>query len=456
MLLKVVPGGSTGGGTSSSTKASYKPVQVALMNEVALFSQELISPTTNATTTAGFANHLRHLRDHEPDTILVRYHAPPPSSSTPAHPSQSTPLLVPLRPDAEFLASRPTVPVSLMGSPGFGHRMGEPYDGWFSACLGYEAHLVYVGDFEREVLAHAPLQSPSASPSVSSGGGSVAGPAALSSWLPSVISSYIPSLFSQTEVQQKKPTLVYNECAPFLVTNRASLRDFSQRFEDEGSTGMDMTKFRPNIVVDTDSNDDDDDNNNNDNDQVNIGHNASVQRKALQPWEEDYWAELTIHQTGNINEAGSAIPSAQEGEPQPRPCCKIQLTANCGRCTSINVDYATGRPAAGEQGTALKKLMRDRRVDAGEKYTPIFGRYGYLVDGDGGGGNGSGDGLVGGQERFSTTKMPGQEDGVSTGQPVSDKGPNQRRGVQICVGDRVVVSRRNEARDVWAWPQYKN
>lgn len=425
MLLKVIPGGGDGDTTG---KTSYKPVQVALMNEAALFSQELISPTTNATTTAGFANH--HHRYQEPDTILVRYHAPA------AHPGgQSAPLLVPLRPDAELLASRPAVPVSLMGSPGFGHRMGEPYDGWFSACLGYEAHLVYVGDFERDVLAHGP--TPSSVPTGSSGGG--AGPSALSSWLPSAISSYIPSLFSQTEVQQKKkPTLVYNECAPFLVTNKASLRNFSKRFEDEGSTGMDMTKFRPNIVVDSASDDDDDDDDE---------HDTSTQSPTLQPWEEDYWAELTIHhhQTSNI-----AVNEADSAAQQPRlPCCKIQLTANCGRCTSINVDYATGRPAAGEQGTALKKLMRDRRVDAGEKYTPIFGRYGYLVD----------DGLNSGdEEHLPTTEVTGKDDDdVNTGQqqPGSDKGATtERRGVQICVGDRVVVSRRNEARDVWAWPKY--
>jgi glycine hydroxymethyltransferase len=32
----------------------------------------------------------------------------------------------------------------------------------------------------------------------------------------------------------------------------------------------------------------------------------------------------------------------------------------------------------GESGKVLKKLMADRRVDSGAKYSPVFGRYGFL------------------------------------------------------------------------------
>jgi hypothetical protein len=56
----------------------------------------------------------------------------------------------------------------------------------------------------------------------------------------------------------------------------------------------------------------------------------------------------------------------------------------CGRCTSLNVDYSTGRTAKGERGTVLKKLMSDRRVDTGSKYSPVFGRYGFLTNNPGG------------------------------------------------------------------------
>lgn len=35
----------------------------------------------------------------------------------------------------------------------------------------------------------------------------------------------------------------------------------------------------------------------------------------------------------------------------------------------------------GESGKLLKKMMKDRRVDKGNKWTPIFGRYGFPVSG---------------------------------------------------------------------------
>jgi uncharacterized protein YcbX len=34
----------------------------------------------------------------------------------------------------------------------------------------------------------------------------------------------------------------------------------------------------------------------------------------------------------------------------------------------------------GESGNLLKKMMRDRRIDRGNKWTPIFGRYGFPVN----------------------------------------------------------------------------
>jgi len=56
----------------------------------------------------------------------------------------------------------------------------------------------------------------------------------------------------------------------------------------------------------------------------------------------------------------------------------------------------------GESGSLLKKMMKDRRVDPGHKWTPIFGRYGFPT-----------------------------------------------HGGEIGVGDEVVVSRRNEKHTVW-------
>ena len=123
--------------------------------------------------------------------------------------------------------------------------------------------------------------------------------------------------------------ITFADCAPVLVVTEESLANVSARLPDDES--MDVTKLRPNIVL----------------------------RKAPGAFDEDYWAELDTAQT------------------------KISLTHKCARCQSLNVDYVTGRFANGESGMILKKLMQDRRVDAGTKYSPIFGRYGFPDRGKG-------------------------------------------------------------------------
>lgn len=122
---------------------------------------------------------------------------------------------------------------------------------------------------------------------------------------------------------------------------------------------MDHTKFRPNIVI----------------------------RGASSAYEEDFWGELAVARDGGGDAAADI---------------KIILTANCARCSSINVDFNTGAPGKGKDGQIFKLLQRDRRVDKGAKWSPIFGRYGF--------------------------GSKGSEGGV------------------LRVGDRVVVSRRNEER----------
>lgn len=167
-------------------------------------------------------------------------------------------------------------------------------------------------------------------------------------WFSKITSSVLGSS------SQDEAWLTFTDVAPFMVATEASLRNVSARMSD--GSQVDMCKFRPNIVVDGED-----------------------------EWSEDYWAELTF-----------------KGED------RLLLTGNCGRCTSLNVDYDTGRPAAGEQGAVLKKLMKDRRVDKGVKYSPIFGRYGFLPPGE--------------------------------------------TGFAISVGDEVAVAQRQEERSTWDWP----
>ncbi|CAM1511467.1 Fc.00g089800.m01.CDS01 [Cosmosporella sp. VM-42] len=168
----------------------------------------------------------------------------------------------------------------------------------------------------------------------------------------SSITSYV------TGTTEEEDWLTFSDCAPYLVTTEESLKNVSARLS-EGD--VEMYKFRPNIVLDGD-----------------------------EKWDEDFWAELSIN-----------------GEHT------ITLTKMCNRCSSLNVDYDTGRVAKGERGMVLKKLMSDRRVDAGAKWSPVFGRYGFL------------------------TSTPRGEDGDN---------------VAVSIGDSVEVTKRTTERTVWDWP----
>ncbi|KAK0637427.1 hypothetical protein B0T17DRAFT_588286 [Bombardia bombarda] len=170
------------------------------------------------------------------------------------------------------------------------------------------------------------------------------------------------------------PWLTFTDVAPLLVTSESSLRDVHSRLDsaklDDTSDANFMYKFRPNIAVDGEGED---------------------------AWAEDFWAELTVGGEG--------------GQQEP---IRLLLTGNCGRCTSLNVDYTTGRPAVGEMGNVLKKLMKDRRVDKGSKWTPVFGRYAFIA---------------GAEEKEAAA--------VS---------------IDIRVGDVVQVTKRSDERTVWDWP----
>jgi uncharacterized protein YcbX len=146
-------------------------------------------------------------------------------------------------------------------------------------------------------------------------------------------------------------TVNFSDGAALLVTSEASLGDLHPRLPD--GEDVVLEKFRPNIVVDGEG----------------------------RAWDEDFWSELTVLPLG----------------------ARIVLTSNCARCTSINVDLSKGRMGDGESGKLLKKMMRDRRVDTGNKWSPIFGRYGF---------------------------------------------PTQAG--EIRVGDQVVVSKRNKEHTVWS------
>lgn len=229
--------------------------------------------------------------------VEVRYRMANPRLIEPNSSTNST-LKIPLIPDFEKLD---TLEVVMHESKTTAYKMLEEYNHWFSECFGYKVVLAYLGDGLRPVLGNLP---PTSQPN---------------GWFSS-IASYLPG--------RRDSGISFSDCAPFLVVSEASLEDVHIRLQ--GDEKMDITKFRPNIVLDGE-----------------------------EKWDEDFWGGLRIKDT------------------------EIILTANCIRCTSVNIDYETGKPGTGDSGTVLKKLMKDRRVDAGAKYSPVFGRYGFLGAGSG-------------------------------------------------------------------------
>ncbi|OAQ82053.1 mosc domain-containing protein [Purpureocillium lilacinum] len=206
----------------------------------------------------------------------------------------------PLYPSVEELEQ---VEVSLHTSAASAYDMGNKYATWFTDRLGMEIRLAFIGNGSRPVLgSHAP----------NSKSGLIKGR------LVRRLRGMVPGLALPAE------RLAFNDIAHYLVVTEESNNQVTSRLAV--GCEMDVTKFRPNIVV----------------------------KGASGPFVEDYWGELTF-------EGGIQMP----------------LTANCYRCQSIIVDYDTGKTATDDSGMVWKKLNKDRRVDKGAKYSPVFGRYGY-------------------------------------------------------------------------------
>jgi uncharacterized protein YcbX len=141
--------------------------------------------------------------------------------------------------------------------------------------------------------------------------------------------SWLSSL--EGKLASPSSSINFSDTGALLVTTESSLNAVSALLTSQPAV---LEKFRPNIVLDGES-----------------------------AWDEDFWSELTI----------SPSFSSQ--------ALKVFLTSNCARCTSINVDLSKGRMGEDESGSLLKKMMKGRRVDKGQKWEPIFGRYGFPAQG---------------------------------------------------------------------------
>jgi len=202
------------------------------------------------------------------------------------------------------------IDITMHLSPTKAFKMGQKYNAWLSDCFGYEVILAYLGGNLRDVRMTSNLDRPKAS----------------TGWL-STLSSRATELAFGTG-DSGRSQITFADCAPYLIVSEKSMEDVHSRLPD--GQEMDITKFRPNIIV----------------------------SGAEEIWEEDFWGQLTINND-----------------------TKIDCEHNCARCKSINIDYATGQPGTAEAGSILKKLNSKRRVDGGAKWSPIFGRYSFLQPG---------------------------------------------------------------------------
>lgn len=239
-----------------------------------------------------------------------------------AGPSNSLPpttITIPFVPDTKNLEM---VDVVMHRSPTQAYDMGAEYNSWFSAQFGYDVVLAYIGNMRRPVLGSLwPSAAESAVASVTR---------SVSRYL----SSYIPSSIVAKAEEWRPPGITFADIAMFLVVTEESLAEASSRLPE--GVDMDIRKFRANIVL----------------------------SGAEGAWCEDLWGQINIENADGVE-------------------VELALTANCARCVSINIDYSTGKQALGGEGAMLKKLMPGRRVDKGNKYNPVFGKYGYLGKGAG-------------------------------------------------------------------------
>ncbi|KAJ5788149.1 Molybdenum cofactor sulfurase C-terminal [Penicillium paradoxum] len=341
MLLKVVPAG------DGSGSMALKNMHVPHFPEMALFSTDIVYP--EAETDNG--------------KLIVTYH-PPPSSEMASEPREVRRLEVPLQPNSKSLDP---LKIVMHSSPTPGYNMGAKYNDWFSDCFGYPVVLAYLGPHSREVLGTlAPAKQgrktvwraareylnrsdrrweiilpilivASAISMVLDGGAIVRHgitPQTARSLTSTVLFTAAGLVFMLYGFYTLNPLhedrITFADCAPYLIISETSVDNVSARLPD--GEDMDRTKFRPNIVV----------------------------SGAADAFEEDFWGALTVRP-----ELG-------------RESARLLLTGNCVRCQSLNVDYKTGKMGTGESGAVLKKLMKDRRVDTGARFSPVFGRYSFL------------------------------------------------------------------------------
>ncbi|KAL3437172.1 serine hydroxymethyltransferase-domain-containing protein [Aspergillus tetrazonus] len=338
MLLKVIPSESE----DAKGNKTLKNMHIPHFPEMSLFQTELLEP--------GSGDNAR---------IRVTYHPPGSESAEQVNGTgygkEEEALHIPLNPDTRDLEQ---LAVVMHRSPTKGYNMGPKYNEWFSERFGYDVVLAYLGDGNGRAVLGTFTPGKHVAHKDQRQGLNLGYVAALLAVIgviyialtvltPSppgfafvaagflgrrdrvgmmvAVGALLPAFLVLRRQSTKDERITFADTAPYMVVSETSVANVTDRLEGEE---MDMRKFRANIVV----------------------------SGAETAFEEDFWAELVI------------------GDAQVR----LLLTANCVRCRSLDVDYETGKMGTGESGKVLKKLMADRRVDTGAKYSPVFGRYAFL------------------------------------------------------------------------------
>ncbi|KAJ0418156.1 serine hydroxymethyltransferase-domain-containing protein [Aspergillus carlsbadensis] len=374
MLLKVVPaeGGSEGDKDKGGT--TLKNMHVPHFPEMALFQTELFLPGSESDYPQGRVRVTFKGGEGGENSPSTPTPTPTPngrvtrSQRAIGHGGKAEPVLggtaldIPLTPDTRGLEE---LAVMMHKSPTKGYNMGARYNAWFSERFGYDVVLAYLseenwrgvlGTFppakhfaHKAYLGSSPWATVATDPWIIIAGFVLVAVLAvvleLKSGLPvfanktvqlvsgaltSIMGGYQGWFYIKGE-RAKRERITFADTAPYMVVSETSVANVSERLE--GGEEVDVRKFRANVVV----------------------------KGAETAFEEDFWAELVVGES--------------DGK---EPGTRLRLTANCVRCRSLDVDYATGKMGEGESGKVLKKLMADRRVDSGAKYSPVFGRYGFL------------------------------------------------------------------------------
>lgn len=353
-------------GNPARSKPHYNPrtglenMAITYFYELALFTQEIDQKGRGRTFTVRYNSPSQSRRDGQNGVRQER---------------MADAISIPLEPDlqswtqdnpTESSAAAREIELILHSSPTRAYVMPQKYNGWFSEKLGFETVLAYLGPHRRKVLGNVLPESYNSARERFNGHGDIDRHATsvIRSWTPSLISG-VSSLLNggsngtTSSAKEDKKPLTLTDIAPYLVVTEESLSEVSALLPED--VDMDVTKFRPNIVI-------------------------SGAEKA---WDEDFWAGIQIDTVSS-----KVVPAESDGRGHNNAYAKqvahfngtapgidkaeILLTSNCARCKSLNVDFDTGQRAAGDSGKILAKLTKGRRVDKGWKYSPIFGRYGFL------------------------------------------------------------------------------